>query len=103
MEVSDLGNIDVEFFIVNVESSVESTPLFSIGNATLSGSLENGENGWFLPTGQSRALEWLMVPLSEAVPTDNQDYNIGGTFSYVYSEQKKHICSSIANKNNSCA
>ena len=83
MEVSDLEQVQMEFHITAVNSSIESTHLFSIGNETLTGSLKLGPNGWVLPSSGSGAAEWLIVPLSGAAPTENQDYDIGGRFSYV--------------------
>ena len=82
MEFSDLEQVQLEFLITNANSAVEATLLFSIGNETLTGSLTSGADGWILPTGESGAAEWLIVPLSEAAPTENQDYNVGGTLSY---------------------
>ena len=82
MEVSDLEQVQMEFRITAVDSGLESTLLFSIGNETLTGSLRFGLNGWVLPTGESGAAEWLIVPLSDAAPTENRDYDIGGRFSY---------------------
>ena len=83
MEASDLQQIQIDILITNVTSAVDSALLFSIGNVTLTGSLMSSEDGWILPSGESGAAEWLIAPLSEAAPTQNQDYNVGGTFSYV--------------------
>ena len=87
MEASDLQQIQFDIFITNVTSTVDSTLLFSIGNVTLTGSLMSSEDGWILPSGESGAAEWLIAPLSEAAPTQNQDYNVGGTFSYVVNSE----------------
>ena len=67
------------------------TLLFSIGNETLTGSLKKGGNGWILQINESGAAEWLIVPLSEAAPSENQDYNIGGTFSYKTTDRNVSI------------
>ena len=83
MEMADLQQVQIDFLITNVNSAVDSTLLFSIGNETLTGSLKQGVDGWILASGMSGAAEWLIVPFSEAAPTETQDYNIGGTFSYV--------------------
>ena len=83
MEASDLQQIQMEFLITDVISGTESTLLFVIGNETLTGSLRDGDGGWILGSGDSGAAEWLIVPLSEAAPTENREYDIGGSFSYV--------------------
>ena len=72
----------MEFLITDVSSAIESTLLFVIGNESLTGSLRDGEGGWVLGSGDSGAAEWLIVPLSEAAPADNRNYDIGGAFSY---------------------
>ena len=82
METSDLQRIQMEFLITDVSSGIESTLLFVIGNESLTGSLRDGEGGWVLGSGDSGAAEWLIVPLTEAAPTDNRNYDIGGAFSY---------------------
>ena len=82
METFDLQRIQMEFLITDVSSGLESTLLFVIGNESLTGSLRDGGGGWVLGSGDSGAAEWLIVPLSEAAPTDNRNYDIGGAFSY---------------------
>ena len=82
METSDLQRIQMEFLITDVSSGLESTLLFVIGNESLTGSLRGGEGGWVLGSGDLGAAEWLIVPLTEAAPTDNRNYDIGGAFSY---------------------
>ena len=81
-EISDLEQVQLEFLITNVNSALDATHLFSLSNVTLTGSLTSSEDGWSLQSGESGAGEWLIVPLSEAAPTENQDYNIGGRLSY---------------------
>ena len=83
MKVSDLHEIWMNFHITDVTSGVEATLFFVIGNETLTGSLTYGDGGWILGSGKSGAAEWLVVPLSEAAPTENRNYDIGGSFSYV--------------------
>ena len=83
MEASSLEQVQLEFLITNVNSALDATHLFSISNVTLTGSLTSGEDGWSLLSAESGAAEWLIVPLSEAAPTENQDYNVGGTLSYI--------------------
>ena len=91
MEASDLEQVQIELLITNADTAVESNLLFSIGNETLSGSLRSDGNGWILPSNESGAAEWLIVPLSEAAPSENQDYNIGGTFSYKTTDRNVSI------------
>ena len=81
-ELSDLQRVQLEFKITNVNTAVEATLLFSISNETLSGALTSRVDGWTLPSSGSGAAEWLIVPFSEAAPTDDQDYNVGGTLTY---------------------
>ena len=59
-----------------------STHRLSIGNETLSGSLNRVGNAWMLTTGESGAVEWLIVPLSEAAPQTDHVYTVGGTLRY---------------------
>ena len=81
-ELSDLKQVQLEIIIGDANSGTESTHLFSISNETLSGSLASGEGGWTLPSGGSGATEWFIVPYSEAAPTEDQAYSIGGTLLY---------------------
>ena len=83
MEASALQQIQMNILITGVSSTVVSTNLFVIGNETLTGSLSYGDEGWTLGSGESGAAEWLIVPLSEAAPTENRNYDVGGSFSYV--------------------
>ena len=36
-----------------------------------------------LPSGMSGAIEWLIIPYSEAAPDSDRIYNVGGSFSYL--------------------
>ena len=85
METAELQQIQMDFLITDVDSGAVSTQLFVIGNETLTGALRDGDGGWILASGGSGAAEWLIVPLSEAAPTENRLYDIGGSFSYVSS------------------
>ena len=85
METAELQQIQMAFLITDVDSGAVSTQLFVIGNETLTGALRDGDGGWILASGGSGAAEWLIVPLSEAAPTENRLYDIGGSFSYVSS------------------
>ena len=78
-----MHEIRINFHITDVISGEEATLLFVIGNEILTGSLRDGDEGWTLGSGESGAAEWLIVPLSEAAPTENRNYDIGGSFSYV--------------------
>ena len=82
-ESSSLEKIQIEIIIKEGNSGIISIHLFSISNVTLTGSLVNGDGGWTLSSSGSGAAEWLIVPYSEAAPTENQLYDVGGTFSYV--------------------
>ena len=83
MEAAELRRIQMDFVITDAVSGVESTLIFVIGNETLTGSLIDGDGGWILASGESGAAEWLIVPLSEAAPTENRNYDVGGSFSYI--------------------
>ena len=85
METAELQQIQMDFLITDVDSGAVSTQLFVIGNETLTGALRDGDGGWILASGGSGAAEWLIVPLSEAAPTENRLCDIGGSFSYVSS------------------
>ena len=91
MEASDITQWKMEILITNSTSAEDKTLLFSIGDGTLTGSLMDGEHGLVLPSGKSGAIEWLIVPLSEAAPTENQDYSVGGTMSYMVNNETLSI------------
>ena len=82
-EMSSLERVQVDILINDGSSGVVATHLFSISNESLSGSLRNSEVGWTLPSSGSGAAEWLIVPYSEAAPTEDRVYDVGGTLSYV--------------------
>ena len=67
-EDSNLEQIDLDIIITDTNNGELSTHRFSIGNGTLSGSLTRVGNTWTLTSGASGAVEWLIVPLSEAAP-----------------------------------
>ena len=90
-ESSSLEKIQVEIIIKEGNSGIISIHLFSISNVTLTGSLVNGDGGWTLSSSGSGAAEWLIVPYSEAAPTENQLYDVGGTFSYVVNGKEVSI------------
>ena len=81
-ELSDLTQIQLDIIVTDANSAVNSIHLFSISNESLSGSLTSSTGGWTLPSSGSGAAEWLIVPYTEAAPTEDQAYNIGGTLSY---------------------
>ena len=91
MEASDITRWQMEILITNSTSAEDKTLLFSIGDGTLTGSLMDGESGLVLPSGKSGAIEWLIVPLSEAAPTENQEYSVGGTMSYTVNNETLSI------------
>ena len=78
-EDSSLEKITVEIVITDTTTAEEATDRFSIGNSTLSGSLNSDLS---LPSGMSGSAEWLIVPYSEAAPMSNQIYDVGGVLSY---------------------
>ena len=78
-EDSNLEQMNLEFIITDTNNGEISTHRFSIGNETLSGSLNRVGNAWMLTTGESGAVEWLIVPLSEAAPQTDHFYTVGGT------------------------
>ena len=78
-EGSSLEKITVEIVITDTTTAEEATGQFSIGNSTLLGSLSSDLS---LPSGMSGSAEWLIVPYSEAAPTSNRIYDVGGVLSY---------------------
>ena len=78
-EESSLEEVRVEIAIFDTTTAEEATGRFSIGNSTLSGSLRSDLS---LPSGLSGSAEWLIVPYSEAAPTSNRIYDVGGVLSY---------------------
>ena len=84
MEDLSLEQINIEIIITDLFTGELSTNLFSIGNGTLSGSLTTSINGqWMLPSDGTGAVEWLIIPYSEAAPDSNHIYNVGGSLSYL--------------------
>ncbi len=84
MEESSLEQINIEIIVTDLFTGKLSTSLFSIGNGTLSGSLTTSNNGqWLLPSDETGAVEWLIIPYSEAAPDSNRIYNVGGSLSYL--------------------
>ena len=85
LEDLSLEQIFIEIIITSVLSREQATHLFSIGNGTLSGSLTNSVNGgWMLPSSTTGAVEWIIVPYSEAAPDSDHIYNVGGSFRYIF-------------------
>ena len=83
-EDSSLEQINIEIIVTDLFTGELSTSLFSIGNGTLSGSLTTSINGqWMLPSDETGAVEWLIIPYSEAAPDSNRIYNVGGSLSYL--------------------
>ena len=81
-EDTSLEHKDLEIVIVDSNSGQLSNHLFAIGTEKLSGSLIRVEGLWSLPSEVSGAVEWLIVPYSEAAPDSEHTYNIGGTLRY---------------------
>ena len=77
-----LEQIKIEILITDVGTGQQATHLFSINNGTLSGSLSSTNRGWVLPSEMSGAVEWLIIPYSEAAPESDQSYDVGGTLRY---------------------
>lgn len=84
MEDSPLQQINVEIMVTDLVTGGQATHLFSIGNETLTGSLESSVGGsWSLASSATGAVEWLIIPYSEAAPDTDHVYNVGGSFSYL--------------------
>ena len=85
MENMPLQEISVEIIVTDLVTGEGATHLFAIDNGTLSGSLEASPSGstWSLSSGATGAVEWLIIPYSEAAPDTDHVYNIGGSFSYL--------------------
>ena len=81
-ESANLEQIKVEIFITDSGTGQDATHLFAIGNGTLSGSLRSTSRGWLLSSETTGAVEWLIVPYSEAAPESDQSYDVGGILSY---------------------
>ena len=79
MESSELTNIHVDITIHRSPTGKESSHLFSIGEATLSGAVTDSGDYWSLPSNGAGAIEWLLVAYDEAAPTnENKAYYDGG-------------------------
>ena len=90
LEDFPLEQITIQIVITDVITGDLATHLFSIGNGTLSGSLSNGvseDNEWFLPSGLTGSVQWIIVPYSEAAPDSDHVYNVGGSFSYALNDE----------------
>ena len=83
MENSPLDQLYAEIIITDLTTGEEATHLFSIGNGTLSGSLSSSVDGWSLGSGAMGAVEWLIIPYSEAAIDSDHMYNVGGSFGYI--------------------
>ena len=84
MEDSFLEQINIDIIVTDLFTGELSTNFFLIGNGTLSGSLITSSNGqWMLPSNETGAVEWLIIPYSEAAPDSNHIYNVGGSLSYL--------------------
>lgn len=90
-EDSPLTQIRVEIFISDASNGINATFLFSIGDGTASGSLMTSDNGWTLSSTESGSAEWLIVPYSEAAPTIDLLYDVGGTLSYMLDNEEISI------------
>ena len=84
MEDSPLEQLNIEIIITDLITGELSTSLFSIGNGSLTGSLSTSINDkWLLPSDAIGAVEWLIIPYSEAAPDSNRIYNVGGSLNYI--------------------
>ena len=81
-EDSNLKQMDLEIIITDTNNGELATYRFSIANETLSGSLNRVGKAWMLTSGESGAVEWLIVPSSEAAPQTDHVYSVGGTLRY---------------------
>ena len=81
-EGTPLEHMDLKIVILDSNSGKLSNHLFAIGTEKLSGSLTRVGGVWSLPSGMSGAVEWLIVPYSEAAPDSDHTYNIGGTLGF---------------------
>lgn len=81
-EDSNLEQVEVEILISDSGTGEQTAHLFSIGNGTLSGSLTATNRVWRLPSEMSGAVEWLIIPLSEAAPESDKSYDVGGILRY---------------------
>ncbi|XP_066948200.1 uncharacterized protein [Macrobrachium rosenbergii] len=81
-EKANLENIHVQIIITNKETFEVATEKFAIGKPTLSGPLSGTDGNGTLPAESSGTSKWLIIPYSEAAPTKDEVYDIGGKLSY---------------------
>ncbi len=80
-----LTNLNVKILITDATDGSNATHKFSIGNATAKGGFRTaGASDLFgLGSKGEGSLEWLFVPYSEAAPTEDRSFLVGGTLSYL--------------------
>ncbi len=82
-ESNPLENVTVALYIRDARDGVNATDKFSLGSPTLTGSMKAvSSEFWTLDDGQTGGLEWLLVPYSEAAPTEDVFYDVGGKLTY---------------------
>ena len=91
MDESPLERGDLEIIITDSGTREAATYLFAIGDGSLSGSLNDGDGGWTLPSEASGSIEWLIIPFSEAAPESDRSYDVGGTLRYSLNDENVTI------------
>ena len=75
-----LQNVSVTLSILDAQGNPANT-LFGIGTPTLTNISDVSGNGTIMP-GTSATACWTLIPRNDAATTANQDYTVGGSFSY---------------------
>ena len=82
-ESNEITEISLVIFITDTDSGAVSTELFSFSNGSFSGSLTAVDGTGMLNSGEKGDVKYLIVPLHEAAPTEDKQYDIAGTLKYV--------------------
>ena len=82
-ESNAIHEISLFIFVTDTVSGAISTELFSFSNGTFSGSLTAVDGTGMLNPGEKGDVKYLIVPLHEAAPKEDKQYDIAGTLKYV--------------------
>ena len=82
-ESNAIQEISLVIFITDTVSGTIATELFSFSNGSFSGSLTAVDGTGILNPGEKGDVKYLIVPLHEAAPVEDKQYDIAGTLKYV--------------------
>ena len=82
-ESNAIQEISLVIFVTDTVSGAISTELFSFSNGSFSGSLTAVDGTGMLNQGEKGDVKYLIVPLHEAAPVEDKQYDIAGTLKYV--------------------